>query len=153
MGFPNGSNSKESSCNVGDPNSIPGSGRPPGEGNGNPLQYSAWRIPWREEPSGLQCMGSLRVGHNWATNIFTFHGSLNNRIGALPNLTVRKQYTAGHWGKEGGKYNIPLFKNFNPFSCLALEIDNGEKKTPLQCAHLPFFICNSTSSFGSIFLN
>ena len=32
--------------------SIPGSGRFPGEGNGNPLQYS-WRIPWTEEPVGL----------------------------------------------------------------------------------------------------
>ena len=39
-GFPRGSNSKESACNVGDPSLIPGYGRPPGEGNGNPLQYS-----------------------------------------------------------------------------------------------------------------
>ena len=34
-----GSDSKESACSVGDPDSIPGSGRSPGEGNGNPLQY------------------------------------------------------------------------------------------------------------------
>ena len=40
MGFPGGSDGKESACNVEDPSSIPGSGRPPGEGNGNPLQYS-----------------------------------------------------------------------------------------------------------------
>ena len=39
-GFPHGSNSKESACNVGDPSLIPGYGRSPGEGNGNPLQYS-----------------------------------------------------------------------------------------------------------------
>ena len=39
-GFPGGSNSKESACNVGDPCLIPGYGRSPGEGNGNPLQYS-----------------------------------------------------------------------------------------------------------------
>ena len=38
--FPGASNSKESSCNVGDPGLIPGSGRSPGKGNGNPLQYS-----------------------------------------------------------------------------------------------------------------
>ena len=31
----------------------------------------AWRIPWTEEPGGLQSMGSQRVGHNWATNIHT----------------------------------------------------------------------------------
>jgi len=40
MGFPGGSEGKESACNVGDPGSTPGSGRYPGEGNGNPLQYS-----------------------------------------------------------------------------------------------------------------
>ena len=39
-GFPDGSDGKESARNVGDPGSIPGSGRSPGEGNGNPLQYS-----------------------------------------------------------------------------------------------------------------
>ena len=34
----------------------------------------AWKIPWMEEPGGLQSMGSLRVGHNWATSLslFTF---------------------------------------------------------------------------------
>ena len=37
-----------------------------GEGNGNPLQYFAWKIPWMEEPGRLQSMGSLRVGHDWS---------------------------------------------------------------------------------------
>ena len=40
MGFPSGSDGIASACNVEDPGSIPGSGRPPGERNGNPLQYS-----------------------------------------------------------------------------------------------------------------
>ena len=40
LGFPGGSDSKESSCNTGDLGSIPGFGRSPGGGNGNPLQYS-----------------------------------------------------------------------------------------------------------------
>ena len=39
-GFPGGSEFKVSAWNAGDPGSIPGSGRSPGEGNGNPLQYS-----------------------------------------------------------------------------------------------------------------
>ena len=39
-GFPGGSDSKESTCNVGELGSIPGLGRSPGEENGNPLQYS-----------------------------------------------------------------------------------------------------------------
>ena len=39
MGFPGGSDNKDSACNSGDLGSIPGLGRSPGEGNGNPLQY------------------------------------------------------------------------------------------------------------------
>ena len=39
MGFPGGSDGKESACNAGDPGSVPGSGRSPGERNGYPLQY------------------------------------------------------------------------------------------------------------------
>ena len=40
MGFPGGSVARNLSANMGDPDSIPGSGRSPGVGNGNPLQYS-----------------------------------------------------------------------------------------------------------------
>jgi len=40
MGFPDGSDGKESDSNAGDPGSISRLGRSPGEGNGNPLQYS-----------------------------------------------------------------------------------------------------------------
>ena len=104
MGFPGSSVGKESTLNVGEPGSIPGSGSSPGEGIGYPLQYSwaslvaqtvknlpamwetwvqslgwedpleegmathssilPWRIPWTEEPGGLQSMGSQRVGHD-----------------------------------------------------------------------------------------
>ena len=49
MGFPGGSNGKESACIAGDPGSIPGSGRVPGEGNGNPLQYSCLENPMDRE--------------------------------------------------------------------------------------------------------
>ena len=44
-GFPGGSDSKESACNIGDPRSIPGSKKIPWEGNGNPLQYSCFKNP------------------------------------------------------------------------------------------------------------
>ena len=43
---------------------IPGSGRSPGEGHGNPLQYSCLENPMIEEPGGLQSMGSHRVAHD-----------------------------------------------------------------------------------------
>ena len=59
-GFSHSSVGKESACTAGDRGSIPGSGRPPGEGNGNPVQYS-WRIPWTEGPGGLQSVGSQEL--------------------------------------------------------------------------------------------
>ena len=59
-GFPGGSDGKESTCNSGDMSSIPGLGRSPGEGKGNPLQYSClgnptdreawWAVAHREAP-------------------------------------------------------------------------------------------------------
>ena len=45
LGFPGGSDGKEYACNVGDLDSIPGLGRSPGEGNGNPLQYPCLENP------------------------------------------------------------------------------------------------------------
>ena len=64
QGFPGGSDGKESVCNAGDLGFIPGWGRSPGEGNGYPLQYPAWRIPWTKETGGLQSIGSQIVGHS-----------------------------------------------------------------------------------------
>ena len=54
MGFPGGSDGKESACNVGDPGSIPGLGRVPGEGNAYPVQYSCLE-------------NSMNRGTQWAT--------------------------------------------------------------------------------------
>ena len=56
-GFPGGSDGKESACNVGNLGSIPGSGRSPGEGHSNPLQYSCLENPmergaWRATVQG-----------------------------------------------------------------------------------------------------
>ena len=78
MGFPGGSDGKESACNVGDLGSIPGLGRFPGEGNDYPLQYS-----------GLE--NSMDRGAWWATvhgvaksrtqlNNFHFHSVFNKTI-------------------------------------------------------------------------
>ena len=48
VAFPGGSDSKESACNARDSGSIPGSGRSPGEGNGNHSSILTWRVPWTE---------------------------------------------------------------------------------------------------------
>ena len=49
---------------TGDSSLIPGLGRSPRRGNGNPLQHSCLKILWTEEPGGLQSTGSKRVGHD-----------------------------------------------------------------------------------------
>ena len=51
---------KNQPANTGNTGLIPGSGRSPGGGHGNPLQNSCWRIPRTEEPGGLQYMGLLK---------------------------------------------------------------------------------------------
>ena len=58
MDFPGGADGKESACHVGNPSLIPGSGSSPGEGNGNPLQYSCLENPmdkgaWRAAVHGV----------------------------------------------------------------------------------------------------
>ena len=63
MGFPGGSDGKDSTCNAGDRSSIPGSGRSPREENGYSLPYSCPENPMEEELGRLQSMGSLRVAH------------------------------------------------------------------------------------------
>ena len=65
-GFPSGLESKESACNAGDLSSIPGLGRSPREGNGNPLQYSCLensmdRGAWRATVHGV---AKRRTGWN-----------------------------------------------------------------------------------------
>ena len=63
MGFTGGSDGKESTCNAGDPGSVPGCGRSPREGNGNPLQYSCLENPM--DRGALQATVHGVCGHNW----------------------------------------------------------------------------------------
>ena len=63
-GFPSGSEGKASARNGGDLGSVPGLGRSPGEGNGNPVQYPCLENPMDRETGRLQSMGSQRVGHD-----------------------------------------------------------------------------------------
>ena len=64
MGFPGGSDGKESTCNVGDLGSIPGLGRSPGEGNSYPLQYSGLE-------NSMDCIAH-GVAESW-TRLSYFH--------------------------------------------------------------------------------
>ena len=64
MGFPHGAVGKESACNTGDPGSIPGSGRCPGEGYGNPLQYSCLENPMDRGARRATVHGVARVRYD-----------------------------------------------------------------------------------------
>ena len=72
-GFPNGLSDKESTYSAGDTGFIPGSGKPPGEGNGNPLQYSCLENPmdggawWAAESHGRRSLvGCSPWGHKYS---------------------------------------------------------------------------------------
>ena len=62
---------KEFACNAGDTVWSLGQEDPLEEGMATHSSLLAWKIPWTEEPGGLQSLGSQRVGHNWATNTFS----------------------------------------------------------------------------------
>ena len=64
MGFPGGSDGKESACSVGDSGLIPGSERSPEERNATHSSILAWGNLWTEEPGKLQSMGLQRAGHD-----------------------------------------------------------------------------------------
>jgi len=84
-GFPGGSDGKESACNVGDPSSNPGLGRSPGEGNGNPLQYSCLENPKDKEAWQATVHGVAKKSDTtkWWTFHFIFQTLLANQIELL----------------------------------------------------------------------
>ena len=90
MAFPSGSDSEESACNAGDLGLIPVPERPP-EGNGYQLQYLAWRIPWTEEPGGLQSMGWQRVIQDWVTfKVWSKGGTVQKKTTGPNGVTCAK---------------------------------------------------------------
>jgi len=117
--FPGGSVGKASVCNAGDLGSVPGSGRFPGEGNGNPLQYSYLENPmdggtwYRLLPVGLQ-----RVGHDCATSFISFYytnRSLENclKFNFKPNNQAQHHELLIWWG-DNGKWGLTDLAVFAP---------------------------------------
>ena len=85
LGFPSGSYSNESACNAGDLGSIPGSGRSPGEGNVNPLQYSCLENPMELHSRAMdKNMWTCEIKELPTLNSYTL--SLDNASG------IRKKY-------------------------------------------------------------
>ena len=99
MGFPGGSEGKATAYNVGHLGSIPGSGRSPGEGNGNPLQYSCLKNPLDGEAWQATIHG---VAKSW-TRLSNFtlcfredHSSLNSENSSGLYLHATEGVGTGH---------------------------------------------------------
>ena len=103
----------------------------------------AWKIPWMEEPGRLQSMGSLRVGHDWATSLslFTFM-HWRRKWQPTPVLLLRKSHgrrslvgcsPLGRWGSDTTErlhFHFSLAcigeGNGNPLQCSCLENPRDE---------------------------
>ena len=121
LGFPGYLDSKESAWNVGDLGLIPGLGRSPGGGHGNPLQYSCWKISWAEEPGGIQCMGSQRVIHDWVTK----HIALFIHPFTHPS---RQPFSEPYIQSASHLNEIHLLNNYNTSSIIGNSVENMRKK-------------------------
>ena len=108
-GFPGGSDSKEAACNAGDLRSIPGSGRCPGEGNGNPLQDS--------------CLENSMDGEAWRAAV---HGVAKNRTWLSDSFTLAfdfypQVYIIKYYGLPRSAFDFSL-NEINKIFALSLKI-------------------------------
>ena len=119
-GFPGGSDGKESVCNAGDPGSIPGLGRSPGEGHSNPLQYSCLEIlcHGQKDLMGLQSMG--------CTIYRTILLSVSQVVQVVKNTSARVG-NARDVGSIPGSGRCPGGRHGSPLqdSCLEYPMDRG----------------------------
>ena len=115
--FPGGSEGKVSACDAGNPGSIPGLGRFPGEGNGNRLQYSCLENPMDGEACRLQSM----VGYSlWGrkdsdTNERLYFLSFTQDRTHSCRLYILTKSQEG--GANGSMYGKTIFESFRKQKC------------------------------------
>ena len=119
MGFPCSLVGKESACSAGDPGLMPGLGRSPGEGNGNPLQYPCLEKLTDRGAWWAAVRGSQRVGHNQAIN---------------PNSYL--EYIRGFIGSSADKKKIHLQCRRPQLHSWVRKIPGEGDGYPLQCSCL-----------------
>ena len=124
MGFSGSSDGKESTCSAGDPGSIPGWGRSPGEGNGNPLWYSC------QEDSMDRGILWWAIGRN----NFTFPPNLGFLVAQGLKCLPVSACNAGDLGSIPGSRRSPGEGNGNPlqYSCLKNPMDRGTLKATVH---------------------
>ena len=109
---------------MGDLGSIPGSGRAPGEENGNPLQYS-----WTEEPGRLRSMGSQRVWHDWVTSLSfpwliglqVLTGTLVSEPSPVPRVQAAHSCWRLWWRQGGGAQDRQAGRNRQKGQCASVK--------------------------------
>ena len=111
---------KNPPANAGDVGLILGLGRSPEGGNGSPLQYTCWEIPWAEEPGRLQSTESQRVGHGSASTKQHLHHHSNCS-------DVWKKQDCG----SGSKVYLPQMQYFSYFSPIGASIAPSNKISTL----------------------
>ena len=126
MGFPGSSDGKASAYNAGDPGSVPGLGRSPGEGNGYPLQYSCLenfvdRGAWQATVHGAAELGTTKqlTRRHWHPTPVLLPGKSHGQKASA--------YNVGDQGSIPGSGTSPGEGNGNPlkYSCLENPMDRG----------------------------
>ena len=138
LGFPGSSVAKNPLAKAGDMDSILGSGRYPGVGNGNPLQYSCWKISWTKEPGRLQSIESQKVktqlGDETSDSVHIFtYGNSGICLFILEHL---------HLGLA--TRHLPVYLSLYPLSCKFL--DGGNHILLTSFVKLPAELPGHTSS-------
>ena len=129
MGFPGGSDGKESACDAGGSGSIPGWGRSPGDGNGSPLL--GWGIFWPGESRGQRSLAShgpqdhKKQGMTGSLTLSLFSSLLSPTMEGFPHSTVVKESTCNA-GDTGDSSSTPGWGR-SP---------GGGNGSPLQCSCL-----------------
>ena len=124
MGFPGGSDGEESTCNVGDLSSIPGLGRSPGGGHGNPLHCSCL-----EDPHGQRSLaGYSRQGHKESGTT----ERLSTALPPIPLIAAKTAWAVGWAGWTDTYFPLPFCVGWKTFClfiflCIKLVILTKEK--------------------------
>ena len=116
------------------------SGRTPGEGNGNPLQYSCLENPMDRGTSWATVMGSQRVGHDWVTDTLTFQTNSNSLKKSLQQSAQEQcPFQLLHIEKISlvpYTYNISCSKNWGktPYCCCSVAKSRLTLCNPMDCS-------------------
>ena len=126
LGFPGGSDRKESTCSAGDLGSIPGLGRSPGGRHGNPLQYSCLESPsWTEEPGVTKSQTRLSTAQLWELSglspCLCFYISLHT-----PTFTLSLVCLFHLWSSNPA-YNVTSHRMMSPAQASPVRPDSCSK--------------------------